>query len=71
MLQNNERCWPSLSWKRAMSLRTEDKKRTFRFGDFIPGAYRAWGRHRAKGFVWLASNAGLIVLRGPQRFEFS
>ena len=41
------------------------------FGDFIAAAYRAWGRRRAKGLVWLAVNAHLVVFRGRQRLVIS
>jgi hypothetical protein len=37
------------------------------FGDFIAAAYRAWGKRRARGFVRLFVNAGLVVFRGRQR----
>ena len=40
-------------------------------GDFIAAAYRAWGKRRAKGFVWLAVNAHLVEFRGRQRFLIS
>ena len=41
------------------------------FGDFIDGAYRAWGARRAKGLVCLAVNAGLVEFQGPQRLVIS
>jgi hypothetical protein len=41
------------------------------FGDFIAASYRAWGSRRAKGLVWLAVNAHLVVFRGQQRFVIS
>ncbi len=41
------------------------------FGDFIAAAYRAWGRRRAKGLVWLAVNARLVEFRGRQRILIS
>jgi hypothetical protein len=52
-----------------MTVKTNDKKRAVTFGDFIAAAYRAWGRRRAKGLVWLAVNARLVEFRGPQRIE--
>jgi hypothetical protein len=44
-----------------MTVKTDRKERAMTFGDFIAGAYRAWGKHRAKGLVWLAINAHLVV----------
>ena len=51
-----------------MNTRTNGKDRALTFGDFIAGAYRAWGKRRAKGLVRLAFNARLVVFREPQRF---
>ena len=52
-------------------MKTNDTDRLVTLGDFIAGAYRAWGTRRAKGLVWLAVNAHLVVFRGPQRLVFS
>jgi hypothetical protein len=54
-----------------MTMKTDDTKKALTFGDFIAAAYRAWGRRRAKGFVWLAVNARLVEFRGGQRFEIT
>jgi hypothetical protein len=54
-----------------MTTRTNGKKKVLTFGDFIAAAYRAWGKRRAKGLVWLAVNARLVEFRGQQRFEIS
>jgi hypothetical protein len=54
-----------------MATKTNGKQRVLTFGDFIATAYRAWGRRRAKGLVWLAVNARLIEFRGPQRLVIS
>ena len=54
-----------------MNVKTNGKKRALTFGDFIAAAYRAWGKRRAKGFVWLAVNAQLVEFRGRQRFLIS
>ena len=54
-----------------MTTTTNGKKRVLTFGDFIASAYRAWGRRRAKGLVWLAVNARLIEFRGRQRIVIS
>jgi hypothetical protein len=52
-----------------MTVKTDSKERVMTFGDFIAAAYRAWGKRRAKGLVWLAVNARLVEFRGPQRIE--
>ena len=54
-----------------MTVKTDSKKKVLTFGDFVAGAYRAWGHRRAKGLVWLAVNARLVEFRGPQRFEIA
>jgi hypothetical protein len=52
-------------------MKTNDTDRLVTLGDFIAGAYRAWGTRRAKGLVCLAVNARLVEFRGPQRLVFS
>jgi hypothetical protein len=52
-------------------VKTNDTERAMTFGDFIAAAYRAWGRRRAKGLVWLAVNTRLVEFRGPQRLVIS
>lgn len=52
-------------------MKTNAKNKGLTFGDFIAGAYRTWGAHRAKGLVWLAVNARLVEFRGPQRLVIS
>lgn len=54
-----------------MTIETSGKKNVFRFGDFIAVANRAWGRRRAKGYVRLAVNAGLVVFQGRQLIVIS
>jgi hypothetical protein len=54
-----------------MTTRTKGKKRALTFGDFIAAAYRAWGRRRAKGLVWLAVNARLVEFQGRPRILIS
>jgi hypothetical protein len=51
-----------------MTMKRDSKKRIMTFGEFVVGAYRAWGGRRAKGLVWLAVNAGLVEFSGGQRF---
>ena len=54
-----------------MTVKTDSKMKVLTFGDFVAGAYRAWGHRRAKRLVWLAINARLVEFRGPQRFEIA
>jgi hypothetical protein len=54
-----------------MTTATKDKKKVLTFGDFIAAAYRAWGRRRAKGLVWLAVNTRLVEFRGKHRVVIS
>jgi len=54
-----------------MTVKTNDTKRAITLGDFIAGAYHAWGARRAKGLVWLAVNTRLVEFRGPQRLVIS
>jgi G3E family GTPase len=54
-----------------MTVKTNDTKRAMTLGDFIAGAYRAWGARRAKGLVWLAVNARLVEFQGPQLIVIS
>jgi hypothetical protein len=54
-----------------MTVKTNDAKRAMTFGDFIDGAYRAWGTRRAKGLVCLAVNARLVEFQGPLRLVIS
>lgn len=51
-----------------MTVRTNDQERAWTFGEFIEASYRAWGRRRAKGFVWLACQAHLVVFQGRPPF---
>jgi len=44
-------------------MKSNHKKKTLTFGDFIAATYRAWGAHRARGLVRLALNAHLVVFR--------
>jgi hypothetical protein len=51
-------------------MKTNSRKRSLTFGGFITAAHDAWGERRARGFVRLAVNAGLVKFHGPQRFVF-
>jgi hypothetical protein len=54
-----------------MIVKTNAPKRIMTFGEFIAGAYHAWGARRAKGLVCLAFNTRLVEFRGPQRLVIS
>ena len=54
-----------------MTVKTNDTKSALTLGDFIAGAYRAWGARRAKGLVWLAVNARLVEFQGPELIVIS
>jgi hypothetical protein len=54
-----------------MTAKIHDAKRAMTFGDFIDGAYRAWGARCAKGLVCLAVNARLVEFQGPLRLVIS
>jgi hypothetical protein len=41
------------------------------FGEFVAGAYRAWGERQASGLIQLALKAHVIVFREQRRFIFS
>jgi hypothetical protein len=45
----------------------KSKDGVLKFGEFVAGAYRAWGRRRAKGLVRLAISTGLVQFRGRER----
>jgi hypothetical protein len=49
-----------------MTAKANDTKRAMTLGDYMAGAYRAWGARRAKGPVWLAVSARMVELQGPQ-----
>ena len=52
-------------------MKTNARNKLMTFGDLVAAAYRAWGRRRAKGLVWLAVNARLVEFRGQQRVVIS
>jgi hypothetical protein len=54
-----------------MTIIANGKNRLLMLGDFFAAAYRAWGKRRAKGFVWLAVNARLVEFQGRHRFEIT
>ena len=54
-----------------MTVKTNNTKKAMTFGDFIAGAYRAWGARRAKGLVWLAVNARFVEFQGLQLIVIS
>jgi hypothetical protein len=52
-------------------MKTQPEKKPLMFGDFVAGAYRAWGERRATGIIRLAVKAQLIEFRGRERFVIS
>jgi hypothetical protein len=52
-------------------MKTNYRKQSLTFGEFIAAAHDAWGERRASGFVRLAVNANLVEFRGQKRFVFS
>jgi hypothetical protein len=49
-----------------MTTTANGKERVLKFGDFVAGAYRAWGKRRAKGLLRLAIHTGLVQFRGRE-----
>ena len=49
-------------------MKTNQKKKSLTFGDFIADVYGACGKRRAGKIVRLALNAHLVVFRGHRRF---
>jgi|HubBroStandDraft_1064217.scaffolds.fasta_scaffold241208_2 hypothetical protein len=54
-----------------MLMKTQPRKKPLTFGEFVAGAYRAWGERCAKGYIQLAIKAHVIEFRGQKRFVFS
>ena len=52
-------------------MKTNCRKKSLTFGEFIAATHDAWSERRASGFVRLAFNAHLVEFRRPQRFVFS
>ena len=52
-------------------MKTNCRKKSLTFGEFIAAAHDVWGGRRAGGFEWLAVNAHWVQFRGQQRFVFS
>jgi hypothetical protein len=52
-------------------MRMDPQIKPLTFGDFVAGAYRAWGERQAIGLIQLALKAHVIVFRRQQRFVFS
>ena len=49
-------------------MKTNSKKKTVTFGEFITTVYDACGKRTARGFVRLAVNAHWVMFRGERRF---
>jgi hypothetical protein len=56
---------------RTLPAKTPPPRRPLTFGDFVAGAYCAWGKRRAKGFIQLTLKAHIVEFLGQQRFVFS
>jgi hypothetical protein len=41
------------------------------FGEFVAGAYRAWGSQKATGMIRLAAKSQMLEFRGQERFTLS
>ena len=52
-------------------MKTDCRKKSLTFGEFIACAYDAWGKSKASGIVRLAIQALLIEFRGQKRFVTS
>ena len=52
-------------------MKTQQRKKTLTFGEFIASVYDACGRKKAKGIVQLAFKAHWVEFRGEQRFMLS
>ena len=50
-----------------MKITAKSRDGVLKFGDFVAGAYRAWGGRRAKGLLRLAIHTGLVQFRGRER----
>jgi hypothetical protein len=44
------------------------ENQAFTFGAFVAGAYRVWGKRKAKGIIHLAVRAHMIEFCGKQRY---
>jgi len=52
-------------------MKAYSNQKSLTFGDFVAGAYRAWGRHKANGIIRLAIKTRLIEFLGNQRIVIS
>ena len=52
-------------------MKTNHKRKTLTFGEFIAGIYDACGRQKAKGIVRLAVKAHWVEFRGSDLFMIS
>jgi len=61
------RC-PGLVFETNMKIK---QKAELTFGDFVAGAYQAWGAGQAANMVWLMTKARLVVMRELPPFLIS
>jgi hypothetical protein len=52
-------------------MKTHPAKRPLTFGEFVAGAYRAWGKRKADGIIRLAVKSHMIEFRGQHRIVIS
>ena len=52
-------------------MKTNCRKKSLKFGEFIASVYDVCGKRKAGGIVRLAIKARLVAFRGPQRFVIS
>jgi len=50
------------------TMKSNCRKKSLTFGEFIARVYDIWGEHKAGGIIRLAIKTHLIEFRGQQRF---
>jgi len=54
-----------------LNMKTNCRKRSLTFGEFVARVYDVWGERKGRGIVHLVIKAHLIEFRGNQRFVIS
>jgi hypothetical protein len=52
-------------------MKTNCRKKSLTFGEFIAGVYDICGKRKARGIVRLAVKAHWVEFRGPDRFALA
>lgn len=52
-------------------MKTNERKKVLRFGDFIANVYESRGKQKARELVRLFVNSHFVVFRGRQRYTIS